>query len=92
MKIRESYERVTEGMALKELWGQFKTEAESSYNLYSEEVDWGSLQKIPRWKRFFKISFSPVVCQRSRPGSKQSTNLGTLGRPWADPPPRSGTG
>ncbi len=57
MKIRESYERVTEGMALKELWGQFKTEAESSYKLYSEEVDWGSLQKIPRWKRFFKISW-----------------------------------
>jgi len=57
MKIREFYERVTEGMALKELWGQFKTEAESSYKLYSEEVNWESLQKIPRWKRFFKVSW-----------------------------------
>lgn len=57
MKIREFYQRVTEGMALSELWGQFKTEAESSYKLYSEEVDWESLEKIPRWKRFFKISW-----------------------------------
>lgn len=57
MNLREFYERVTEGMALKELWGQFKTEAESSYKLYSEDVDWASLQKIPRWKRFFKVSW-----------------------------------
>jgi serine phosphatase RsbU (regulator of sigma subunit) len=57
MNIREFYERVTEGMALKELWGQFKTEAESSYKLYSEEVDWESLEKISRWRRFFKISW-----------------------------------
>lgn len=57
MNIREFYDRVTEGMALKELWGQFKTEAESSYKLYSEEVDWESLEKISRWRRFFKISW-----------------------------------
>src|SRR5271163_3706136 len=31
--------RVTEGMQLSQLWNQFRTDAQSSYRLYSKEVD-----------------------------------------------------
>jgi len=47
--------RLTEGLALEELWRQFKAEAHSSYDLYSKEVDWAAVQAEPNWKRPFRI-------------------------------------
>ncbi len=35
---RGFWERVTEGLELAELWNQFKTEAETGYRLYSQEI------------------------------------------------------
>lgn len=57
MGWRTFYERVTEGMALTELWSQFKSEARSTYKLYSHEIDWGELEKTPRWRRFLRIAW-----------------------------------
>jgi serine phosphatase RsbU (regulator of sigma subunit) len=34
------WERVTDGLELHQLWGQFKSEARASYRLYSADVDW----------------------------------------------------
>src|SRR5215813_3047887 len=34
------WERVTDGLELHQLWGQFKSEAKASYRLYSADVDW----------------------------------------------------
>jgi len=42
-------------MELAELWSQFKSEACSTYKLYSHGIDWKALEKTPRWRRGFKI-------------------------------------
>jgi sigma-B regulation protein RsbU (phosphoserine phosphatase) len=38
-RLERFWQRVTEGMELSELWSQFRTDARSSYRLYSKEVD-----------------------------------------------------
>jgi len=48
--------RVTEGLALEELWRQFRAEAHASYGLYSREVDWAAVASEPNWKQPFKIA------------------------------------
>ena len=58
MGIREFYEQVTEGMALRDLWHQFKSEAQSSYRLYSADVDWESLDRHSGPRRFLNISLA----------------------------------
>jgi len=45
-------------MKLAELWSQFKSEAGSTYKLYSHEIDWGQLEKTPRWRRYFKTGWT----------------------------------
>jgi serine phosphatase RsbU (regulator of sigma subunit) len=44
------WQRVSEGIEVQQLWSQFKTEARASYELYSKEVDWASLESESRWK------------------------------------------
>lgn len=39
-RVRAFWERVTEGLELQQLWGQFISEAKASYRLYSKDVDW----------------------------------------------------
>lgn len=56
MRLREFYNRVTEGLALGELWVQFKSDAHSSYRLYSHEVDWETLQRLPFFRRTARIA------------------------------------
>jgi len=38
-RLRDFWQRITEGMALQELWAQFHADARASYELYSKEVD-----------------------------------------------------
>src|SRR5580698_7309245 len=38
MKLRNFWRRVTEGLAISQLWSQFETEARASYRLYSKDV------------------------------------------------------
>ena len=42
---------MTEGLELEQLWGQFKSEAQAGYGLYSKDVDW---EAIGREKSKFK--------------------------------------
>ncbi|MGD0545635.1 MAG: PP2C family protein-serine/threonine phosphatase [Candidatus Acidiferrales bacterium] len=49
--VRDFWARVTEGLKMGQLWGEFKTEARSSYGLYSKDVDWDA---IGREKSKFK--------------------------------------
>jgi phosphoserine phosphatase RsbU/P len=44
-RARGFWERVTDGLAINELWGQFKSEAEAGYALYSHDVDWDSINR-----------------------------------------------
>ena len=39
------WERVTEGLELEQLWGQFMSEAKASYGLYAKDVDWEEIHK-----------------------------------------------
>ena len=52
------WQRVTEGLELQILWGQFKTEARSSYGLYSREVDWEGIESDIKWRRPFRICWA----------------------------------
>src|SRR5579863_3171747 len=56
--VRESHSfwrRVTDGLQMQDLWGQFKTEALASYSTYSREVDWEALKGENEATRFLKV-------------------------------------
>ena len=51
-RARDFWARVTEGLEIEQLWGQFRAEAEASYGLYSKDVDWDVIRgEKRRWKR-----------------------------------------
>lgn len=51
-RVRGFWERVTEGLRIDELWGQFKSEAKAGYGLYSGDVDWEPIDvERSRFKR-----------------------------------------
>ena len=56
--VETFWQRVTEGIELQDLWGQFKTEARSSYGLYSRDVDWAGIQSGTAWRRPFRIAWA----------------------------------
>lgn len=54
-RVRAFWGRLTEGLALQQLWGQFFSEAKASYHLYSEDVDWEEIgQKRGRFRRVLR--------------------------------------
>lgn len=50
------WQRVSEGFELHDLWAQFKAEAQASYGLYAQEVDWKALESESRFRRAVKLS------------------------------------
>ncbi|UCF38718.1 MAG: PP2C family protein-serine/threonine phosphatase [Acidobacteriota bacterium] len=56
MRIREFYDRITEQMALGDLWDQFKADAQSSYRLYSEDINWEEMERLPKWRRYLRVT------------------------------------
>ena len=51
--VRDFWARVTEGLKMGQLWGEFKSEARSSYGLYSKDVDWDAIgREKSKFKRF----------------------------------------
>jgi sigma-B regulation protein RsbU (phosphoserine phosphatase) len=52
---RKFWARITDGLALSELWKNFRTDARSSYRLYSLEVDSIRQPGVGRVKHFFHI-------------------------------------
>ncbi len=47
-RVRAFWARVTEGLELEQLWGQFLSDAKASYGLYSREVDWAEIDQTTR--------------------------------------------
>jgi phosphoserine phosphatase RsbU/P len=45
------WERLTEGMALHQLWDEFRADAQAGYRFYAQDVDWRSFEQQRRWKR-----------------------------------------
>jgi phosphoserine phosphatase RsbU/P len=50
-RLRNFWARVTEGLEIEQLWGQFKSEARETYGLYSKDVDWEAIGKERKWWR-----------------------------------------
>ncbi|HEX3473052.1 MAG TPA: PP2C family protein-serine/threonine phosphatase, partial [Silvibacterium sp.] len=50
------WQRVTEGMQLNQLWSQFRTDAHSSYRLYSREVDSTRAEGVPHGRHVFGVA------------------------------------
>ena len=55
-KLRDFWQRISDGIALQQLWAQLRADAQSSYRFYSSEVDREPLAGESRWKRFWRIA------------------------------------
>jgi serine phosphatase RsbU (regulator of sigma subunit) len=55
-KLRDFWQRISEGIAIQQLWAQFRADAHSSYQFYSKEVDRAPIEGESRWKRFWRIA------------------------------------
>jgi sigma-B regulation protein RsbU (phosphoserine phosphatase) len=71
-RLDRFWQRVTEGMQLNELWSQFRTDARSSYQLYSKEVDATRAAGVPRGKHFLNlvIQFFWAVLEKLTPARR----------------------
>jgi len=50
------WQRISEGRQLDELWGQFTADARASYGFYGKDVNWEEIEKLPRWRRPFRVT------------------------------------
>jgi sigma-B regulation protein RsbU (phosphoserine phosphatase) len=58
-RVRNFWARVTEGLEIDQLWGQFKSEARATYGLYSKDVDWDAIHlEKRRWRRPFLAAWA----------------------------------
>lgn len=57
-QFRDYWTRVTEGLAVDQLWGQMKADARSTYSFYARDIDWDTINKGKRWKRGFHIAWA----------------------------------
>ena len=55
-RVREFWQRVSEGRQLDELWSQFTTDARASYGFYMKEADSEELETHRGFKRWFRIA------------------------------------
>ncbi|MGB7766796.1 MAG: hypothetical protein WBL33_17375, partial [Candidatus Acidiferrales bacterium] len=56
--LHEYWTRVTEGLAIDQLWGQMKADARSTYSFYARDVDWQAMGTGKNWKRPFLIAWA----------------------------------
>ncbi len=47
------WESITDGIALSQIWDDFKADAQAGYRFYSRDVDWTSFEQKKKWKRRF---------------------------------------
>lgn len=57
-RVSEFWTQVTSGLALDQLWQQFRSEASESYGLYSRDVDWGAIKQSTGIWRFFRSAWA----------------------------------
>jgi len=54
--LKAFWQRISEGMAVQQLWAQFRAEARTGYELYSKEVDWTRGQGESRMRRAARVA------------------------------------
>src|SRR5260370_26076263 len=55
-RLRNFWQRVSEGRQIEDLWSQFAADARASYGFYGSDVDWDEIKKLPRWRRPFHVA------------------------------------
>ena len=55
-RVRNFWQRVSEGRQLDDLWSQFVADARASYGFYGRDIDWEEIQKLPGWRRPLHIA------------------------------------
>jgi phosphoserine phosphatase RsbU/P len=55
-RMRDFWQRVSEGRDIDDLWSQFAADTRSSYSFYGKDVDWEQVNKLPAWKRPFRVA------------------------------------
>lgn len=55
-QVRAFWRRVSDGLEIQQLWGQFKADARSGYSLYSREVDWEPVAGERPRRRYWRIT------------------------------------
>jgi sigma-B regulation protein RsbU (phosphoserine phosphatase) len=53
---RSFWNRISDGVAIQQMWAQFEADARAGYALYSKEVDWTREEGESKWKRFWRIA------------------------------------
>src|ERR1035437_5701384 len=56
MGLRRFWRRITDGMALGQLWSQFHADARFSYRLYSQEIDSRRMPGVGRVRHVFRMA------------------------------------
>jgi sigma-B regulation protein RsbU (phosphoserine phosphatase) len=54
-KIRDFWQRISDGIAIQQLWAQLHADARASYSFYSKDVDSTRIEGESRWKRAWRI-------------------------------------
>jgi hypothetical protein len=72
LRVSRFWQRLTEGMQLSELWRQFRTEARTSYRLYSQEFDPSRPAGESRARHFFSVArqFLWAVLEKMTPARR----------------------
>jgi len=55
-RLRQFWQRVSEGRQIDDLWSQFAADARSSYGFYDRDVDWEEIHKLPAWRQPLHIT------------------------------------
>ena len=55
-RLRTFWQRISDGIAIQQLWAQFRAESRASYELYSNEVHWTRTAGESRWRRFWRVA------------------------------------
>jgi phosphoserine phosphatase RsbU/P len=55
-RVRDFWQRVSEGRKVDDLWSQFAADTRSSYGFYGKDVDWDQIHKLPGWKRPLRVA------------------------------------
>src|SRR6516225_11606767 len=57
-RLASLWQRVSEGRRIDDLWSQLAADARSSYGFYGKDLDWDEINKLPAWKRPFRIALN----------------------------------
>jgi phosphoserine phosphatase RsbU/P len=56
VKVRNFWQRISEGLAIQELWKQFHADVRASYRLYTKDLEPRPREGVSRWKRFWPVA------------------------------------